>query len=177
MPRRRVKASDWVIDEEAEWEEGLADDATARKDVAYEEKFEEYDPLEVLGSSSEHVPPARKRRGPTVFSEVNVTSVLAGLYDDEEALPDLPNVSGYRFQRDPTYESAEPEPASVFTDAEKAHSAARKEDARRDRRVAIDARTNPLQNPDLGDADASDWIPHVFTPEAGPWRGSDPATA
>ena len=167
MPRRRVKASDWVIDEEAEWEEGLADDATARKDVAYEEKFEAYDPLEALGSSSEHVPPARKRRGPTVFSEVNVTSVLAGLYDDEEALPDLPDVSGYRFQRDPAYESAQPEPASVFTDAEKAHSAARKEDARRDRRVAIDARTKPLQNPDLGDADASDWIPHVFTSGGG----------
>ena len=162
MPRRRVKASDWAIDEEAEGEEGLAEDATARKDVAREETFEAYDPSEALGSSSDYVPPARKRQVPTIFSDVDVPSVLAGLYGDEEPVPDVPDASGYRFQRDPTNASVEPESASVFTNAEKADSAARREDAHRNEHIAIDAPTKPPQHPDLGDVDASAWIPHVF---------------
>ena len=177
MPRRRVKASDWAIDEEAEGEEGLAKDATARKDVAREETFEAYDPSEALGSSSDYVPPARKRPVPTIFSDVDVPSVLAGLYGDEEPVPDVPDASGYRFQRDPTNESVEPESASVFTDAEKADSAARREDAHRNEHIAIDAPTKPLSIPTSATSTRARGSRTCSTPapEAGRWRGSAPA--
>ena len=177
MPRRRVKASDWVIDEEAEGEEGLAKDATARKDVAREETFEAYDPSEALGSSSDYVHTARKRPVPTIFSDVDVPSVLAGLYGDEEPVPDVPDASGYRFQRDPTNESVEPESASVFTDAEKADSAARRRTRTETSTSPSTRRPNPLSIPTSATSTRARGFRTCSTPapEAGRWRGSAPA--